>query len=137
MPALGLEVTAACSAHAPRTVRGLVDGSDLAVARPALLLPTCGLVAPGRGLRTALGVGECARALGVTARSLDECACDLLAVARPGVTARGHTGLAAGLVTAPLLLTVRGLGRGVGSLDGVTGGAWKLLLLPVIAVTLG
>ena len=120
-----------------------MDGSALAVARPGLLLPACGLVAPGRGLRTAPSVDECARALGVTARGLDECARDLLAVARPGMTARGHTGPAtshvtvAGLVTAPLLLTVRGLGRGVGGLDGVTGTARKLMLLPAIAVTLG
>ena len=59
------------------------------------------------------------------------------------MTARGHTGPTIGhvtvavLVTAPLLLTVRGLGRGVGGLDGVPGTAQKLLLLPAIAVTLG
>ena len=83
MPTLSVEVNMACRAPAPRTVRGLVDGSALAVARPALLLPECGLVAPGRGLRTAPRVTECACALGVTARGLDECAHDLLAVARP------------------------------------------------------
>ena len=55
---------------------------------------------------------------------------DLLAVARPGVTATGH-------VTAPLLPAVRGLGSGVGGLNGVTGTARKLLLLPAIVVTLG
>ena len=111
--------------------------------RPALLLPVCGLVAPGLGLRTATGIVECALALGVTVRGLNKCARDLLAVARPGVTARSHTGpttghvTIAGLVTAPLLLTVRGLGRGVGGLDGVTGIARRQLLLPAIAVTLG
>ena len=72
MPALGPEVTVTCRAPAPRTVRGLVDGGALAVTRPALL-PVCGLVAPGRGLRTATRIDECAR--------------DLLAVVRPGVTA--------------------------------------------------
>ena len=146
MPPLGLEETVACRAGrtpAPRTVRSLVDGGALAVTRPALLLPVCGLVAPGRGLWTATGIVECTLALGVTVRGLDECARNLLAVARPGVTACGHTGPAtshvtvAGLVTAPLLLTVRGLGRGVGGLDGVTGIARRLLLLPVIAVPLG
>ena len=143
MPALGPEVTVTCRAPAPRTVRGLVDGSALAVSRPAPILPVCGLVAPDRGLRTATGIAECTHALGVTVRGLDACARDLLAVAKPGVTARGHTGpttghvTIAGLVTAPLLLTVRGLGRGVGGLDGVPGIARKLLLLPAIAVTLG
>ena len=130
MPALGLGVTVACCtgrAPAPRTVRGLVDGGALAVTRPTLLLPVSGLVAPGRGLWTATGIAECACALGVTVCGLDECARDLLAVARPGMTARGRMGPAtghvtvAGLVTAPLLLTVRGLGRGVGGLDGVIG----------------
>ena len=58
------------------------------------------------------------------------------------MTARGHTGTAtghvtvAGLMTA-LLLTARGLGRGVGSLDGVAGPAQKLLVLPAIVATLG
>ena len=130
VPVLGLVVAVACRALAPRTVRGLVDGSALAVTRPNLLLPTCSLVSLGRGLRTAPGVDECAR-------GLDECARDLLAVARPSVTARGHTGPATGHVTAPLLLIVRGLGSGAGSLDGVTGTARRLLLLPAIAVTLG
>ena len=146
VPALGLGVTVTCRVGrvpTPRTVRGLVDGGALAVTRPALLLPAYGLVAPGRCLRAATGIAECARAFGVTARGLDECARDLLAVARPGVTARGHTGPAtghvtvAGLVTAPLLLTVHGLGRGVGGLDGVTGTARRRLLLPAIVVTLG
>ena len=76
VPDLGLEVTVACRmgrTPAPRTVRGLVDASALAVARADLLLPAYSLVAPGRGLRTALEVNECAR--------------DLLAVTRPGVTA--------------------------------------------------
>ena len=136
MPALGPEVTVACRAPAPRTVRGLVDGGTLAVTRPALLLPVCGLVAPGRSLRTATGIAKCARALGVTVHGLNECARDLLAVARPGVT-RGYTGPATGHVTAPLLMTIRGLGRGVGGLDGVTGIARRLLLLPAITVTLG
>ena len=111
-----------------------MDGSALALTRPDLLLPACGLV--GRGLRTASGVDECASALGVTARGLDECAHDLLAVTRPGVTARGHTGPDTGHVTAPLLLTVHGLGSGVGGLDGVTRTARRLLLLPAITVTM-
>ena len=140
MPALGLEGPVACHAgraSAPRTVRGLVDGGALAVTRPTLLLPVRGLVAPGRGLRAATGIVECTLALGVTVRGLDECARGLLAVARPSVTSRSHTGPATGRVTAPLLLTVRGLGSGVGGLDGVSGIAWRLLLLPAIAVTLG
>ena len=124
MPALGLGVSVNCHAPAPRTVRGLVDGG-----------------VPGCSLRDATGIAECALTLGVTARGLDECARDLLAVARPGVTACNHTGPATsyvavtGLVTSPLLLTVRGLGRGDGGLDGVTGIARKLMLLPAIAVT--
>ena len=57
--------------------------------------------------------------------------------------ARGHTDPAtghvtvAGVVTALLLLTARGLGRGVGGLDGVAGTVWRLLLLSAIAATLG
>ena len=51
--------------------------------------------------------------------------------------ATGHVTVA-GLVTALLfLLTARGLGRRVGSLDGVAGIARRLLLLPAIAATLG
>ena len=87
VPALGLGVTVTCRVGrvpTPRTVRGLVDGGALAVTRPALLLPAYGLVAPGRCLRAATGIAECARAFGVTARGLDECARNLLAVARPG-----------------------------------------------------
>ena len=134
MPALGLGVIVPClgsRALDPQTVRGRVDGSALAVTPHDLLLPVCGLVASGRGLRTATRVNECARAL-------DDCARYLLAVARPRVTASGHTGPAtvADLMTAPLLST-RCLGRGVGGLDGVTGIAQRLLLLPVFAATLG
>ena len=84
MPTLGLEVTVACCALAPQIIRGLVDGGTLAVTSHDLL-PVCGLVGPGRGLRAVLGVNECTH--------------DLLAVARPGVTARGHTGPATGHVT--------------------------------------
>ena len=60
----------------------------------------------------------------MTVRSHDDCISDRLAVARPGVTARGHTGPATGhvtvtgLVTALLfLLIARSLGRGVGGLQ--------------------
>ena len=89
----------------------------------------CSLVDPGQDLLTAAMTDECSRSLGVTVRGRDDCARDRLAVARPGVTARSHTGPATGhvsvtvLVTALLLLTARGLGRGVGSLDGVAGTA--------------
>ena len=59
------------------------------------------------------------------------------------MTASGHTGpttghvTVSGLVTTLLLLTVRGLGRGVSGLDGVTGDARRLLMLPAIMATLG
>ena len=103
----------------------------------------CGLVAPGRDLLTTAGTDWCARALEVTARSHGDCTRDRLAVTRPGVAARGHTGPAtghvtvAGLVTALLHLTARGLEREVGGLDGVARTARRLLMLPTIAATLG
>ena len=65
----------------PRTVRGRVDEGALTVTLPAPLLPVCSLDDP---LLTGTGTAECARAFGVTVRSLDDCACDRLAVARPG-----------------------------------------------------
>ena len=70
----------------PRAVRGCVDENALAVTRhaPLGILPVCGLIAPGRILLTATGTAECACALGVTARCLDDCSRDRLAVARPG-----------------------------------------------------
>ena len=125
-------------AVAPQTVRGRVDAGALAVTHHAPPLPVCGLDDPGRGLLTATGTVECASALRATVRGRDNCARDRLAVARPGVTAYGHTGPAAGLMTAlPFLLTTCGHGRGVGGLDGVAGIARRLLLLPAIAATLG
>ena len=77
VPALGLEVIVPClgsCALAPLTVCGRVDDSSLAVTLCDRLLPVCGLVAPG--LLTATGIDECARALGVAACGLDDCACD-------------------------------------------------------------
>ena len=134
----------ASCALALQTVRGLMDENALAVTRPAPFLPVCSLDDPSRGLLTATGTVKCARALKVTVRGHDDCACVRLAVAGPGVTGRGHTGPAtgrvtvAGLVTAlPFLLTVRNQGRGVGILDGVAGIARRRLLLPGIAATLG
>ena len=124
-------------------VRVHMDKSALAVTRHSPLLPMCGLVAPSRSLLTATGTDGCACALGVTVRGRDDSARDRLAVARPSVTARGHTGpatghmTAAGLVTALLLLTACGLGKRVGGLDGVTGTAQRLSLLPAVAATLG
>ena len=59
------------------------------------------------------------------------------------MTARGHMGptnghvTVASLVSAFLLLTARGLGRGVGGLNGVTRTARKQLMLTAIAATLG
>ena len=126
----GLVTGLASRAFAPRTVRGHMDKDALAVTRLAPPLSVCGLNAPGRGLLTPTVTAECAR--------------DCLAVARPGVTNRGHMGPAtshvtvAGLMTAlPFLLTARGQERGVGGLDGVTGIARRLLLLPAFAATLG
>ena len=55
VPAIGLGVTVICRAPAPRTVRGLVDGG-----------------VPGCSLRVTTGIDECALAIGVTARGLDE-----------------------------------------------------------------
>ena len=128
---------------APRPVCGLVDAGALAGILHAPFLPACGLGGSGRGLRTTTGFAEFARALGVTVRDLDECALVRLAVARPGVTVRGHTGPAAGCVTVaghgavrPFPLTVRILGRGVGSLGRVAGVARRLLLPPGIAANL-
>ena len=114
VPALGLR----SRVLAPRNVRGRVDESALAVTRHAPPLPVCGLVDPGRSLMTTTGTDRCARALGTTVRGRDDCARDRLAVTRPNVTARS-------------------LGREVGGLDGVTGIAVRLLLLPTIAATLG
>ena len=116
--------------------RGALDGI-----RHALPLPMCG---PGRGLQTATGLAEFACALGVAVRSLDECVRALLAVTRPGVTVRGHTGPVTGHVTVaghgigPFSpLTVRGRGRGAGVQGGVPWIAWRLFLPPGIAATLG
>ena len=138
---LGGRVTGLASRTlAPQTLRGRVDEGALAVTRHVPLLPVCGLDDPGRGLVTATETVECARALGAT----DDCAHDRLAITRPGVTTRGHTGpttghvAVAGLVTAlPFLLTNCGQGRGVGGPDGVAGIARRLLLLPTITATLG
>ena len=91
VPALGLEALVHClenRALAPGTVCGCVDKSSLALTRHDRFLPMCGFVTPGRGLLTATGIVECARALRVTARGLDDGARDRLAVARPGVTAQ-------------------------------------------------
>ena len=135
MPGLGSR------AVVPRTVRSCVDESALAVTRHAPLLPVCGLVVPGCGLLTATGSVGYGRALGASGH--DDCTRDCLAVVRPGVTIRCHTGPAtghvtvAGLVTALLLLTALGLGRGVGCLDRVTRTARRLLILPAIMATLG
>ena len=142
---LGGRVTSLAScALALWTVRDLVDEGALTVTRHAPPLPVCGLDKPGRGLLTAIGTDGCAQALGVTVRGCDDCARFRLAVVRPGVTARGHTGPAtdqvtvAGLMTAlPFLLTARSHEREVGGLDGVAGIARRLLLLPGIATTLG
>ena len=68
------------------TVHNLVDEGALAVTCHAPLLPVCGLADPGRGLLTATGTDECARILGVTVCSLDDCACVRMAIARPGVS---------------------------------------------------
>ena len=122
----------------PRTVRDRVDKGALAVTRHAPPLPVCGLGAPGRGLLTAAGTAECARAFRPAVCSCDDCARDRLAVARPGVTTSGHTVPASGHVTALLfILSARGQGNGVRGLDGVTGIVGRLLLLPGIAATLG
>ena len=131
-----------CLSLSPLTVRSHADVNALAMTLHDHLLHVCGLVTPGRGLLTATGTVQCACALGVTTRGLNDCTRDRLAVARPGVTARSHTGPAsghvavAGVVTALLLLTARGLGRGVGGLDGVAGIALRLLMLPAIVATL-
>ena len=113
---VGLVTGLASRALTSRAVCGRVDEGAFSVASSLPPLPVCGLAAT----RTA----ECARALGVTVRSHDDCVSDRLAVARPGVTARCHTGPATGhvtvtsLVTALLfLLIARSLGRGVGALQ--------------------
>ena len=126
-------------AVSPRIVSGGVDESALVVTRHAPLVPMCGLVDPGRNLLTATVTDKCARALRATVRGRDDCTRDRLAVARPGATARSHIGhvTVAGLVTALLLLTARGLGRRVADMDKVTGIAVRLLLLPAIVATLG
>ena len=126
----------------PRTVRGLVDEGTLAVTRHAPLLPVCSHGSPS--LRIATGPVEFARALGVTVRGHNGCACVHLAVARPGVIGRGHTCPAIGCVTVnghvtarPFLLTVRGLGKGIGGLGGVAGITQRQLLPTGIAAILG
>ena len=94
----------------PRTVLGRVDEGALAVTRHAPPPRVCGLNAPDHSLLNAARTAEYALAR------------DRLVVARPSVTARGHTGPATGHVTALLfLLTARGPGRGVDSLDGSPG----------------
>ena len=95
----------ASRALAPRTVRGHVDEGDLAVIRHAPPLTVCSLDAPGRGHLTATGTTECAGAVGVAVRGRDGCAHDRLAVARPGMTACGHTGPTTGHVTVAGLVT--------------------------------
>ena len=117
---------------------GLVDEGAFAVTRHAPLLPVCCLGSPGHGLRTATSPVRFARVLGATVCGLNDCSRIRLAVARPGVTGCGHTGPATGHVTIrPFLLTVRGLGKGVGGLGGVAGIVQRQLLLPGIAETLG
>ena len=49
-------------------------------------LPVCGLNTLGRGLMTAARTAKCARALGATVHSRNDCARDHLAITRPGVT---------------------------------------------------
>ena len=128
----------ASRALAPWTVRSLVDESALAVTHHAPLLPVCGLCSTGHGLLATTGTVGCARTLEVTISSHNDCTRIRLAVARPGVTGRGHTGPATGCVTPCLcLLTVRDHGHGVGSLGGVTGITRRQLLPPGIASTLG
>ena len=136
---LGGRVTGLASrAIATWTARILVDDGALIVTRHPPLLPMCGLSGPGRDLQTATGPVGFAHALGVTVRGLADCVCVRLAVVRSGVTSRVHTSPATGHVTVrPFLLTVRGLGKGVGGLGGVAGIAQRQLLLPGIAATLG
>ena len=96
-------------------------------------LPACGLGGPGRSLLPTTGPVGSTRSLGVTVRSLDECARVCLAVVRPGVTSLDHMGPTTGCVTVdaghvtarPFLLTVRGLGRGVAGLGRVAGITWR------------
>ena len=69
VPVLGLggRVTGLAShAFAPPTVHGRVDEVTLAVACLAPPLSVCSLAASSRGLLTATGTAECARALGAT-----------------------------------------------------------------------
>ena len=82
----------ASSTFAPRPARGLVDACALTRALHAPLLPACGLSGPGPGpgLRTAPEAVGFARALRVTARSLDESAPALLAAAGPAVIVHNH-----------------------------------------------
>ena len=95
---------------------------------------------PSRRLLTATRTVECTCSLA----GRDDYARNRLAVARPSLTARGHTAPATdhmtvvGLVTSlPFLLTAHGHKRVVGGQDGVTGIARRLLLLPAITATLG
>ena len=102
VPVLGLggRVTGLVSrALVPQTVCCLMDEGALVVIHHAPLLPVCGLGSPGRGLQTTTSPVEFARTLGVTVCGLDDCARIRRAVARPGVTGRGHMGPATGRVT--------------------------------------
>ena len=83
----------ASRALAPQAVRCHGDEDSLVVTRHAPPLPVYGLDVPSRDLLTATGTAECTRALGATSRSVcgrDNCTCNRLAVARPGVTHGSH-----------------------------------------------
>ena len=131
MPALGL---GSC-ALAPWTVCGRVDESALTVTRHTPLLPVCGLVDPSRGLLTATGTDEYARALG-RPRRLRSRSTGRRETRRDRHGSRYRSRVAS-LVTALLLLTARSLGTGVGNLGRVAGTTRKLSLLPAITATLG
>ena len=100
--------------------------------------------APSSVDSSATGTVRFARALGVTVRSLYEHNRALLAVTAPGVIVRGHLGPATDLVTITRhgtgcfsLLTSLGHGIEVGSLGGVAGIEWRLLVPPRIVATQG
>ena len=63
-----------------------LDTGALAVTSHIPPLPVCGLNTLGRGLMTAARTAKCARALGATVHSRNDCARDRLAITRPGVT---------------------------------------------------
>ena len=115
---LGGHVTGLANrALAPWTFRGRMDKGTLAMTCHAPPLTVCHLDAPGHCLLTTTRITEYACAFG-----RDDCTRDRLSVARPGVTARSHTGPATGRVTVavlvtalPFLLTAHGQGRGVGN----------------------